>query len=367
MNRVLITFPFLNYNEEKVRMRKINPLFVNLFIKTYPKPGFKMKYRISIFLIFFCFAQQLKAQYFYDDNYYNNALIFEAGISIGPMNSLTDIGGRVGKGKGGVKDFNIKSTTLSGSIYFSAIYKSFLALRLEGALGRVQSNDSLIKNAKSSEGSIGRYNRNLSFRSPINEITLTAEFHPLDFFNVRNPEGYAATISPYVIAGIGYFHFKPQANLNGKWIDLQPLHTEGEGFAEYPNSKQYSLNQINVPLGIGVKYELSAKFNLRLEYITRVLNTDYLDDVHGTYIDPTVFSKYLSGVQLADALLLNNRGRSDADPLMTTTHPNGIRGNPNNNDSYFTVNVKVGFVIGREKINSWSRSQRRQQASPRFF
>jgi len=335
-----------------------------------------MKYRISIFLILFCFAHQLKAQYFYDDNYYNNPLIFEAGISIGPMNSLTDIGGRIGRGQRGVKDLNIKSTTLYGSIYLSAIYKNFLALRFEGTIGRVQSNDSLLENAKSN-GSIGRYNRNLSFRSPIDEITLTAEFHPLDFFSSRDPEGYAATFSPYIIGGIGYFHFNPQANLNGKWIDLRPLHTEGEGFAEYPKSKEYKLDQINVPLGIGIKYDLSAKFNLRLEYITRVLFTDYLDDVHGTYIDHTVFSKYLSGAQLADALILNNRVRSDAVPNLTTAHPNGIRGNPLNNDAYFTVNVKVGFVFGRESVGSGngnggggrarSRAQKRQLSCPRLY
>jgi hypothetical protein len=336
-----------------------------------------MKTKIIFFLIFLCISLQPKAQsYFYDDSYYDTPLTFEAGVSIGPMNSLTDIGGRIGRGKMGVKDLNIKSTTLFGSIYFAANYKNFLAIRIEATKGWIHSEDSLIGNTKSN-GSIGRYNRNLSFRSPIDEISLTAEFHPLDFIRTFDPYGSQPKFSPYIIAGIGYFHFNPQANLNGRWVDLQPLHTEGEGFAEYPQSKVYKLNQINIPFGVGIKYELSGRFNLRLEYITRKLFTDYLDDVHGRFIDPAVFSKYLSGTQLADALILNNRVRSDAEPRFTTARPFGIRGNPNNNDSYFTVNIKVGFVFGRNRIGGGggsggsdrarSRARKRALSCPRLY
>ena len=64
---------------------------------------------------------------------------------------------------------------------------------------------------------------------------------------------YPPAVSPYILAGIGYFHFNPQANLNDNYVDLQPLHTEGQGFAEYPNVKEYKLSQINFPVGIGSK------------------------------------------------------------------------------------------------------------------
>ena len=205
------------------------------------------------------------------------------------MNSLTDVGGRNGRGQRGPKDLNIKSTALYGSLYALASYKHFLALRLEGTIGRIKSEDSLLQSGKINNGAIGRYNRNLSFRSPIYEVSLTAEFHPIDFFH---PEEDYATVSPYLIGGIGFFHFNPQANLNGKWIDLRPLHTEGEGFAEYPNSKEYKLSKLNMPVGVGISYTpSSSSFNFRLEYINRITCTDYLDDVHGKYIDPAIFSK----------------------------------------------------------------------------
>ena len=37
-------------------------------------------------------------------------LVLEFGGSVGAMNSLTDLGGRKGRGKAGVKDFTIKNT-----------------------------------------------------------------------------------------------------------------------------------------------------------------------------------------------------------------------------------------------------------------
>ncbi|HEY5371659.1 MAG TPA: hypothetical protein VIJ75_21950 [Hanamia sp.] len=326
-----------------------------------------MKFKILLFLFFYILSFHAKAQYYYyNDEYYDNPLTFEAGISFGPMNSLTDIGGRKGNGSGGAKDLNIKSTTLSGGIYLSGLYEHFLGLRVEGTFGKVQSNDSLLAGVKST--AIGRYNRNLSFRSPISEFSVLAEFYPVQFFKNFNPDSRPTSFAPYIVGGVGVFHFNPQANLNGQWIDLQPLHTEGEGFVEYPESKQYNLTQMNFSFGIGLAYELSPKFDLKIEYISRVLRTDYLDDVHGRYIDPGVFSKYLSGTQLADALILNDRGRSDAKPNDNTNHPGGIRGNPNNDDSYFSINIKVGYIFGRKRISGGgSRSFRNQYKSPRLF
>ena len=273
----------------------------------------------------------------------DKAFTYEAGISVGPMNSLTDIGGRNGKGKTGPKDLNIKSTTLFGSLYASVIYKHFLAVRIEATAGSVKSKDSLLKTLNINKGAIGRYSRNLSFQSPIKEISLTMELHPLEIIRGIESEGYPLTFSPYFIGGFGYFHFNPRANLNGQWIDLKPLHTEGEGFAEFPGRKEYKLNQFNIPMGIGINYELSPSFNFRLEYINRLLFTDYLDDVHDTYINPSLFSKYLTGTDLENALILNNRRRPNTPDNETTARPGGRRGNPLNNDSYFTINFKIGY------------------------
>lgn len=325
----------------------------------------KSKFAIFLFLwLFYSFPSQAQF-YFYDDEYYDNAITFEAGISMGPMNSLTDIGGRKGRGASGAKDLNIKNTTFSGGLYINALIEHWLVLRIEATRGRAESYDSLLAGVKNT--AIGRYNRNLSFRSPITEVSLITEIRPVDLINAMSEEPRPISLSPYILGGVGYYHFKPQANLNGQWVNLQPLHTEGEGFAEYPDRHNYSLNQFNISYGIGLAYEVSRRINLRLEYVSRILFTDYLDDVHSTYIDPSLFSKYLSGTQLQQALILNNRGRPDAVPNETTARPGSRRGNPNDNDSYFTVNFKVGFVFGRKKISSDNKFSRRQYESPRRF
>jgi hypothetical protein len=178
-----------------------------------------------------------------------------------------------------------------------------------------------------------------------------AEFHPLFIFInwlIRDDE--PPRFSPYVAAGMGVFSFNPQAKLGNNWIDLQPLSTEGQGFAEYPKREPYSLVQLNYSLGIGAKYELTKDINVRFEILDRILKTDYLDDLSERYIDPKLFPKYFSGIQLANALALNDR-RSKTNPEYPI-NPNGgqIRGNPKDKDAYFTCNLKLGITFGRERI-----------------
>jgi hypothetical protein len=91
---------------------------------------------------------------------------------------------------------------------------------------------------------------------------------------------------------------------------------------------------------------MTSNLNLRLEGLFRVSTTDYLDDVSTRYIDPALFSKYLTEPQLTQALILNNRVRPGTPPQETTAQPGGIRGHSNNNDHYFTVKLRVGYVFG---------------------
>ncbi len=303
-----------------------------------------MKVKFIIFLVLLVSAGQLKAQYyFYDGNYYEDAFVYEIGGSFSLMNAMTDVGGRKGLGKRGVKDFNLKNTMIGGGIFFDAMYKNSIGLRIEGTFGSIHAYDSILKKVAPTTNQ--RYERNLSFRSTIAEVSLLAEIHPFYIFGNYNDDHYPPAVSPYLLAGIGYFHFNPQAKLNNTYIDLQPLHTEGQGFAEYPRAKEYKLSQFNFPVGIGGRYDLSPLVNIRAELVYRFLQTDYLDDVSGRYIDPSVFAKYLSGTQLTQALLLNDRHKPGAE----TAHPDGIRGNPKNNDAYITFNIKLGLTLGRER------------------
>jgi len=58
------------------------------------------KFTVMAVLCGLVFSQPLKAQYyFYNDKYYDNAVVLEIGGTFGVMNSLTDLGGKKGIGK----------------------------------------------------------------------------------------------------------------------------------------------------------------------------------------------------------------------------------------------------------------------------
>ena len=207
-------------------------------------------------------VEKASAQYyFYDNNYYDSPVMFEVGASVGVMNCLTDLGGNKGIGKKFVKDLNLGKTQFAGSIYLSATYQYMFALRLEATFGQVTADDKVLKKVKAS--TFGRYDRNLNFKSKITDFMLGLEIHPLYIMNRNDEEKEPPLLSPYLLAGVGFFSFKPQTTINGKTVDLQPLSTEGQGFAEYPDRKPYKLNQINIPIGIGVKYEFNVKFEYK--------------------------------------------------------------------------------------------------------
>jgi hypothetical protein len=302
---------------------------------------------VALFLIAVT-TQKANAQYyFYDNNYYDSPITFELGGSIAGMNCLTDLGGKKGIGKRFIKDLIVKNTKLAGSVYASATYRNAVTLRLEGTFGQVQAYDSILKKVKTT--TFGRYERNLSFRSNISEIMLAAEIHPLYLLiDWQAREQEPPRLSPYIMAGIGYFSFNPQTKLGNRWVDLQPLRTEGQGFNEFPSRKVYALKQVSYPVGAGVRYELSPLFNVRAELVYRILTTDYLDDVSRWYIDPTIYSTYFSGTKLTNALLLNDR-KYELNPG-AVTNPGDQRGDPGDNDAFFTFNVKIGLTLGRQRI-----------------
>lgn len=287
------------------------------------------------FLLIFClvlsFCSAKTQYYYYNDKYYDNDLVFEFGGSFGAINAITDIGGQPFLStKKYVNEINWKTTNRNAGIYFGANYKSVVGARLELMYGNVSGSDSfLVKGTP-------RFNRNLSYRTDIREVSLLFEFHPLF---LKNYDEATPLFSPYIIAGGGWFSFNPQGNLNNQWVDLQPLHLEGQGFPEFPDRKPYKLSQPNLSAGAGIRFELLSSVNFRIEWLHRYLFTDYLDDVSQSYIDPALFSKYLTPQQASQAVQLYKRGIRN----------NKNRGEKKNTDSYFTVNFKLGLTLGRTR------------------
>lgn len=304
-----------------------------------------MRKLLTLALVSVALLQQpLKAQYYYyNDKYFESAVVFELGVTGGVMNSLTDLGGKSGIGKGFIKDLRWKPARLSYGAYIAATYKNAITGRIEGTFGRVVGYDSILKNVAST--SSGRYERNLSFRSKISEVQLAIEVHPLFF---KSYDDDPPRLSPYVVIGAGYFSFDPEAYLNGQWYQLAPLRLEGQGMAEYPDRKPYDLNQVNLLGGLGLRYEISPTLNARIEVIHRKLFTDYLDDASTDYIDPALFYNYLPPVQAAIAQQLYFR-RHELNASDVQPQPGEQRGDHKDMDSYFTIQAKIGITFGRPR------------------
>jgi hypothetical protein len=305
----------------------------------------KLFFIATLVLLSLISANEASAQYyFFDGDYYDNEFLYEAGISVNAMNCLTDIGGGKGIGTKFVKDLNIGKTHLSGGVFFSVTYKNAVALRLEGTFGQISGNDNVLTGI--TDIAKQRFNRNLNFRSFITDINLLAEIHPLYIFVDWPAKDKAPPrFSPYLLAGIGYFSFNPQTKLIGsdRWIDLQPLHTEGQGWVA--GREEYKLNQINIPWGAGVKYELSPLINLRGEFVYRHTFTDYLDDLSTSYIDPALFKQNLTPEKAILATQLYDRQLDKS-----IAGIDGKRGTESNTDGFFSFNLKISVVIGRERI-----------------
>ena len=170
--------------------------------------------------------------------------------------------------------------------------------------------------------------RDLHFRSSVFELSGQIEFNFLPF-----EAGNALyTWTPFVYTGVSYFNFNPQAeNLEGDWVNLQELGTEGQGSNSFPAREEYPLTQFAIPLGGGLKIAINPSFNIILEYGVRKTFTDYLDDVSTTY----------PGGDLTD---MTSEAIYMSDP--TGTHELGEqRGNPDKKDWYSFAGITLSFKL----------------------
>lgn len=274
----------------------------------------------------------------------DNKLKIEIGVNFGPTFFLGDLGGHAGYGTTFIKDLNVPLTKFMKGAFVSVYPNEWLGFRLAAQYTYIEGQDVIISTNGPNESY--RKFRNLDVRSDVWEAYTAVEFFPLMYMH-RDEEEYWPKVRPYVFGGVGVFHFNPQGSLtdaNGDktWYDLQPLHTEGQGFAEYPDRKPYKLTQLNIPFGAGIKYFLYNNMNLGLELLYRKTFTDYMDDVSTTYIDPNLFNKYLSPHDANIAIQIYDKSIG----VYTRTDPGFQRGNSKNFDAYFSFLFKIGIRLG---------------------
>lgn len=174
--------------------------------------------------------------------------------------------------------------------------------------------------------------RNLSFSSTIFELGAGVEFNYFPF--QLGHDRYKGTA--YLLAEVGVFQMNPKTNYNGQEVELRSLGTEGQGTSE--NSKgYYSLTQLCLPLGVGVKLSLGKVVGLNFEIGIRKTFTDYLDDVGSeSYADPAVLAAENGPLSAA----LSNRSGT----------PYGNRGNSSTKDWYVFSGMMITFRLGKPSV-----------------
>jgi hypothetical protein len=279
---------------------------------------------------------------------------WEIGLGFGPMFFLGDLGGTAGIGKPFVKDLDFPLTKLSKNIYVNFYPAEWIGFRAALNHGMLEGDDAEAPNKGGAE--MDRLERNLHFRSSILEGYVAAEIYPTVFF--EQYDGLQGKFRPYGILGIGMFKFNPKAMLDGQWVHLHPLRLEGQGMVEYPESKEYSLKQKEIPMGFGFKYYIKENMYVGIELLHRQLFTDYVDDVsQNYYIDPIYFDTYLPAVDAVKARRLYYRGTYTN--AVSGPGPGFERGDPTENDAYFSTILRFGWRLNGDDAASRSRRQLR--------
>ncbi|HEX4887055.1 MAG TPA: DUF6089 family protein [Luteibaculaceae bacterium] len=280
---------------------------------------------------------------------------FEVGGSIGASNYLGDIGGKFLPRRGFVSDMQIKMTSLSGGLFTRYAITPRLSGNLSVNFGRIRGDDSLTTNP-------GRNSRNLSFRNDIFEASITGEYDVYEAYNVGGNTRYRIDYNLYAIFGFGFFMHNPTTEYLGKRIELAPLYTEGV---------KYALSGISTITGFGMDFSLGRNHKVGVKLTVHTTNTDYLDDVSGSYRNPNTFANDEQG-QLAFAL--SDRRREKDPDFETRPTGGGVRGNPKYDDSFvfFTANYAYVFKgkggkYKRQFHNGYIRKKGRRVGVRRFF
>lgn len=306
-------------------------------------------------------------------------------IGAGPTAFMGDLGGGAQSAydrnfwSQSFQDIDVGSTRWAlslGARYKFKILQHRLSARLNFTGGQIYGHDK-----QSSE--INRQNRNLHFRSILLEASLTGEvliIKPKAKQYLFRRERFRDRFELYLFGGVAIFHFNPKAKADwdggdGEWHALQPLATEGQGLTYVFNGEEitvedpYKRYSFSFPFGVGAAFQLNKKYRIGLEFGARYTLTDYIDDSHDRYFN---YAQHTNGAMSADQELAFQFGDrslpSTPRQKMWVTDASGqiiqgsevpteqfedykyvsgqkYRGNPENNDYYFTTMVTLTRII----------------------
>ena len=257
----------------------------------------------------------------------------EVSFGVGASNFLGDLGGSKGIGTHGIKDLKLRTTRPTIMVGYKYMLNPYFSVKGSLLWGLLSGDDSVTKN-------LVRNNRNLSFRSNLGEASAYIEYYPYaervtPRYKIGGISGNRAfSLMPYIFAGVGISAFNPKANLEGEWLALQPLGTEGQGLAGRPD--KYQRITLALPMGVGVKYRIDKQLAVSFELSLRYTMSDYIDDVSTSYyIREEIGEAYgASAAALSDRALDPSLGLSGVQEYNDGRNNYLQRGNPKYNDAY---------------------------------
>lgn len=239
--------------------------------------------------------------------------------------------------------------------------------------GGIRGSDNESADKGDTKNGVFRYNRNLSFRNRIKELSAVAQ---VDLY--QNKATYISRVNwtPYLYAGVAVFYHNPQAQApefdaagnptgkKGEWVDLQPLGTEGQNAKLQKGDVNYGLKpykriQIAIPMGFGARFRVNQVIDFAAEFGFRYTFTDYLDDVSGNYVDLDVFGNdnlaramsYRTNEVLGTPPPIGSGGDDSGGYLVWAGYgseaADNLRGNKDDKDLYMVTTFRLTYIIGK--------------------
>jgi hypothetical protein len=288
------------------------------------------------------------------------------GISVNALNYYGDLSPKPGR-----FSTDISFTRPAIGLVFSHRFGPRYSLTGTFMYGTLSGSDSKSADEGDTKNALFRYQRNLSFRNRIKELSVVAS---MDLF--ENMATYISRVrwTPYAFAGLAVFTNNPQGQVPqtgvdgqplaeaGTWVNLRPLGTEGQ-YSKLDKSdanygiKPYKKIQLAIPIGIGARFRLNEVMDLSVETGFRYTFTDYIDDVSRNYVDLGVFGTN----ELAKAM--SYRSNEIITPNNSYVGRDGktynnvlgygqeskenIRGSKSQKDIYMVTTFKLTYIMGK--------------------
>ncbi len=180
-----------------------------------------------------------------------------------------------------------------------------------------------------------RQNRAFSFESPLTEIALQLEWSPLAKDWMNEDGTFQKSWSPYLFAGLGAAFFDPTPDFN----ESPDMPAGVQSNINTDKNADFSKVGIAIPLGFGLKFDLSEKAILGLEAGFRPPLTDYLDGI-SVAANPDKNDWYgFGGATLT--FRLGNSAPKEVPPVVTDADNDGV---PDAQDMCPTVAGKAMFA-----------------------